>query len=84
MKASHHTVHGPVASAWQKSGDRFKLQLGIPVGASATVFLPAKNAASVTEGGRSLDRVSGVKFLRMEEDRAVLAVLSGQYKFVSR
>lgn len=84
VKASYHSMHGPVASAWQKSGDRFKLQLGIPVGATATVFLPAKNAASVTEGGRSLDRVSGVKFLRMEEDRAVLAVPSGQYKFVSR
>ena len=40
VKASYHSVRGKVASYWQKTGAEFKLQVTIPVGATATVFVP--------------------------------------------
>ena len=37
--------------------------------------------SGITESGQALARVKGVKLLRVEGDRAVLAVGSGKYKF---
>ena len=53
----------------------------IPPNTTATVFVPAKDAAAVTEGGMTMDKVEGVKFLRMENNVAVYAVGSGAYHF---
>jgi len=46
--------------------------------------LPAANEVQLTEGGKLLAKARGLKFLRVEGDRAVLAVESGDYKFKSR
>jgi hypothetical protein len=43
--------------------------------------VPAKSADTITESGKSLAKVPGVKFLRMEGDRAVLEVEAGSYRF---
>jgi len=45
--------------------------------------VPAGDIENVTEGGQAATKSSSVRLLRMEEDRAVFAVGSGQYRFVS-
>jgi alpha-L-rhamnosidase len=47
------------------------------------VYVPAQAADEITEGGRPLARARGVKFVRMEDGRAVLEVVSGSYRFRS-
>jgi len=42
-----------------------------------------EDAAGVTEGGSSIDKVQGVKFLRLDNNAAVYAVGSGAYRFQS-
>ena len=55
----------------------------IAANTTATVFVPAKDVASVTESGRPANFAEGVKFLRMENNAAVYAVGSGTYQFQS-
>jgi alpha-L-rhamnosidase len=55
----------------------------VPVGTTATVFVPSKSAAAVTESGKSVADMEGVKFLRMENNAAVYSVGSGTYQFQS-
>ena len=43
--------------------------------------MPAKSADTITESGKPLAKAPGVKFLRMEGDRAVLEVEAGSYRF---
>ena len=65
--------------------------LTVPPNTTATIFVPAKDAAGVTESGGkigearapALSNVEGVKFLRMENNAAVYAVGSGTYQFQS-
>ena len=83
-KAQYRSVRGLVTSEWKKDGGNFGLHVTIPVGASAMVFVPAKDAASVTEGGKPVNQADAVEFLRMERGAAVFAVGSGTYDFVSR
>jgi len=63
---------------------RFSLDVTIPANTSAAVFLPAREAAAITESGKELAQAQGVKFLRRAGDRVVLAVESGAYHFATR
>ncbi len=80
-RAEYGSIHGKITSDWRRGSDRMNLRVTIPANASATVYLPARSSDEITEGGRPLPEVRGVKFLRMEGDRAVLAVDSGSYAF---
>jgi len=79
VKASHQSLYGKIATSWKKDGGAFTLEVSIPPNTSATVWMPAKDAASVTESGRPVARARGVKFLRTEGDSALFEIESGDY-----
>jgi alpha-L-rhamnosidase len=81
VKASYDSVHGKVVSEWSRAAGKFKLRVRVPVGATGTVFLPAKDGTPITESGRPIERASAVQLLRVEKGAAVLAVGSGDYEF---
>ena len=83
VEASYDSIHGPIVSDWKRDNGTFTLKVSIPANTTATIFLPAKAAAGVTEGGVPANRSKGVKFLREETGRAVYAVGSGEYEFSS-
>lgn len=84
VKASYRTVHGLVKSEWKKEGDKFYWSVSIPANTSAIVHVPAKSFADVMEGKVNAGRSYGVKFLGMENNRAVYKVESGDYEFTSQ
>jgi len=81
VNASYESVRGKVVSDWRAEAGQFKLHLQIPVGAVATVFLPARDGREITEGGKPIGRSPGVRFLRREDGSVVVAVASGEYDF---
>jgi alpha-L-rhamnosidase len=82
-KASYNSVRGRIISDWTLEANRFNLHVCIPVGASATVFLPARSEEQMKESEGEIGNAHGVHFLRMEKGKAVLAVSSGEYRFSS-
>ena len=83
VKASYDSVHGKVVSEWRREAGRFHLRVRVPVGATATVILPAKDGTLVTESGRPIEHASGVERLTRRSGNAVAAVGSGDYEFGS-
>jgi len=83
VKAHHDSIHGRIMSNWGSTKDSFELKVEIPANTTATINLPAQSAERITEGGKPLAKVSGVKFLGMDGENAVLAVESGTYRFLS-
>ncbi|MFA6562306.1 MAG: family 78 glycoside hydrolase catalytic domain [Verrucomicrobiia bacterium] len=77
----YDSIRGRIETAWKKNGDKLTLNVTIPANTTATVFVPAKSADAITESGKPLSKASGVRFLRMDGDRAVLEVEAGSYKF---
>ena len=84
VKASYQSARGTVVCEWKKSAGLLELRVTVPVGATATVWVPAMDAAGVTEGGKPTAQAEGVKFLRQETSAAVYSVGGGSYVFVSR
>jgi alpha-L-rhamnosidase len=83
VKASYHSVHGLIKSDWKKDGPRFIWSITIPGNTKAIVYIPARSENSVTEGGKEASSASGIRFIRMEGDRAVFEIGSGDYSFIS-
>jgi alpha-L-rhamnosidase len=83
-EAKQRSIRGDVAARWHAAGGRFSLALTVPANATSTVYVPARDAASVTEGRVPADRAEGVELLRMDEGYAVYRVGSGSYRFESR
>jgi alpha-L-rhamnosidase len=82
-RANYESIHGNISSEWHKSAGKFVLQVAIPANTTATVFLPAKDLKSITEGGKGLGDVAGIDSFKMEGDHAVLKIGSGDYYFAS-
>jgi alpha-L-rhamnosidase len=84
VKCHYDSPHGRIASNWKRDGDKLTMEVTVPPNTTATVFVPAKDAAGVTESGKPAGEAEGVKFLRMENNAAVYAVGSGTYQFQSQ
>jgi alpha-L-rhamnosidase len=83
-KGSYKTISGTISVEWKRENETFELKLSIPANTSATVYIPATIEKEVTENGKPVTRSKGIKFQRMEEDRAVYEVGSGEYYFESK
>jgi alpha-L-rhamnosidase len=83
LKSRYESIHGPIQSDWKIAGGRFQLRVEIPANTSATVYVPAGNAAAVTESDKPAAQAPGVKFLKMDDGNAVFAVQSGVYEFAA-
>lgn len=83
-KGSYNSIRGKIESSWRVEGGGVKLDVTIPANTSATVYVPAKNAESVLEGGASASQAAGVQFVRMDGSAAVFEVQAGKYSFAAR
>jgi alpha-L-rhamnosidase len=83
-KTGYRSLRGLIETEWTKTGDALSLSVTIPPNTTATVHVPARDEASVTESGKPAAKAEGVKFLRMEGGSAVFEVGSGAYRFASK
>ncbi|MBE0536165.1 MAG: family 78 glycoside hydrolase catalytic domain [Phycisphaerae bacterium] len=84
VRGYYDCPYGRIACAWRRDDDTVTLDVTIPVNTTATVFIPACDAATVTEAGQPVARAAGVTFLRMQGQAAVFQVGSGVYRFASK
>src|SRR6267378_1447033 len=82
VRAHYDSIHGRISSSWKRAKDHFELDVSIPANTSATVYLPAAPNAAITESGKSLSNVAGVKPIRQDSGNAILSIESGTYHFV--
>jgi len=82
-KASYDSINGRILTSWKIEGGVFSLDVVIPPNTTATVYIPAKDAAAVKESGKPSGDARGVKFLRVEDGSAIYEVASGGYSFTA-
>ncbi|HSQ44217.1 MAG TPA: family 78 glycoside hydrolase catalytic domain, partial [Ginsengibacter sp.] len=82
VSASLETYYGTVSNSWKTENNSFTMDVTIPVNATATVFIPAKNINSVTENGVSLNSAKDIKVAGPDDGYIVVNIGSGTYHFV--
>jgi alpha-L-rhamnosidase len=78
----YNSIRGRIGTCWKKQGDKLMVEVTIPANTTATVFLPGSSSEKITESGKPLGSAEGVRVLRTEAGQVVLAVGSGNYKFM--
>ena len=82
-QADHQSPYGLVSSHWKRSGGIFDLEVTIPANTTATIYLPARENAVITEGWKAIALRPDVRLVRRDSGRAVFEVGSGSYNFRS-
>ena len=57
VKAHYDSMCGRIVSTWKRDGNKLTMDVSIPANTTATIYVPAKNASSVTEGGKKGGRI---------------------------
>ena len=83
VKEHYDSPYGRIISNWRLVGNKLTIEVTIPPNTTATVYVPANDAAGMTESGKPVAKAEGVKFLRFENGVAIYSVGSGSYRFQS-
>ncbi|MCX6878127.1 MAG: hypothetical protein NTW21_30585 [Verrucomicrobia bacterium] len=67
---TYDSLYGRIASNWKRDAGKLTMEVTIPGNTTFVVYVPAKDAAGVTESGKPAANADGVKFLRMENGAA--------------
>ena len=83
-KVEYDSPYGLIESAWKKENGKLVWNVTVPPNTTATAYIPASSAESVTESGKSLAKSEGVKFTKIENGCALCELQSGTYRFESK
>lgn len=84
VHASYNSSYGKIISNWTKSKSAFQWNITVPANTTAQVYLPAKDAASVTENNKKLHNNKDFKIIAEENDRVLIEIGSGSYQFKTK
>jgi alpha-L-rhamnosidase len=79
----YDSMYGRISSRWEVKEGKLLYEATVPANTSAKLFLPAKSADGVTEGGVPAGDSEGITFVGFENGKAVYELQSGTYHFES-
>jgi alpha-L-rhamnosidase len=91
VRCSYQSIRGPVVSNWKREGNKFEMEVIIPGGTSALVYVPVKDAGSdiikangekIFENGKPVKEAT-LKWVRTTGEAVVFAVNTGHYHISS-
>lgn len=78
VKSSHQSMFGRIECNWKVEGDKFLINVSLPVNSRATLCLPYGYGENILENGNP---PVGVKMEKENRDGIILSFGSGEYKF---
>jgi alpha-L-rhamnosidase len=83
VRYSNNNPFGEAGIEWNKKDGKLVMDVTIPVGAYASVYVPVKEVQDVKESNKPLEKSKGIKFEKMEDGYALFTVESGKYFFTA-
>jgi alpha-L-rhamnosidase len=78
---SNITPYGNAGITWKREKGKYIMDITVPVGSEATVYVPVDEMKKVTESGQAIDQIKEVQVASQESEQLVLEVGSGEYHF---
>jgi len=76
------TYYGEISSSWKIENTKTIMDVVIPANTTATIYVPANNAASVTESGKPVEESKDLKITGTQNGYVVILLGSGNYHFI--
>jgi len=84
VKYFNQTSFGEAGIYWKNEAGQFSMDVTVPVGSWADVYVPVRKEKQITENGTQTSASTDVSFIKEEEGYQVFVVKSGQYHFLSK
>jgi alpha-L-rhamnosidase len=84
VKAELVTYYGNLSNSWKKDKDRLTMDVEVPFNTVSTISVPAAEAGDITEGGKPLALVEGIRVTGVENGYVILRVGSGIWHFAAK
>jgi alpha-L-rhamnosidase len=81
VKCRYDSIRGPIVCNWRRQAEMVEVEIEVPTGATASVYLPAVDPDGIFEGDGRADEAPGIRVVREGGDTIVLRVESGRYRF---
>ena len=81
---SYRSIRGTIVSNWRIESGTLHMDVTVPPGSSATLYLPSAAADAVTESGGPAAQAAGVKYSGADRGKAIFDLGSGSYRFASK
>lgn len=80
----YDSMYGRIESSWRHAKDSAlaSYNFTVPANTTATLLLPASSKSKITEGGKTLQKAVGIKYLGTENGYQKMELQSGSYHFV--
>ncbi len=82
-KGYYDCEYGRINSEWKIENQQLIYTATVPVNTTATLYLPAKDPASITESGKPIAVAKGIRFIEFKNGKAVYELPSGNYRFIA-
>lgn len=82
-KYSNQTPYGKAGISWKLENEKFLMDLEIPVGCNATVFIPLKKQKRITEKSLPISKLPACQVVGEDSGYMAFKIESGKYSFVS-
>ena len=79
--ADYDTNYGKISSSWKIENGKLLLDVSIPANTTATIYVPAKSANTVSESGKQVASVPEIRRIEPIAGYEVLNIGSGSYHF---
>lgn len=84
VEYSNLTPYGTAGIRWEKNNVNLTMDIDVPVGSTATVYVPARSVSEIRESGSPIKKNNkNISYTGVEEGYAVFRVNSGSYLFTS-
>ena len=84
VKYFTETPYGKAGISWKNGDQQFSMEVTVPVGSEAAVYLPIRKGQLISENGHAITGSDAVQFVSDEAGYRVFAVKSGKYQFSSK
>jgi len=75
------TPYGDAGISWKNKKDAFYMDVTVPIGSTATVYVPTNDKNSITEGNKAASKSDGLKFSSIKGNYVIYEAVSGTYNF---
>lgn len=78
---TNNTPYGKAGITWEKKEEKYTMEITVPVGSDATIYVPINDISKLKEGGNSIKQVKEIQIKSTDNKQVVLHVSSGVYHF---
>ena len=84
VKYFTQTSYGEAGISWKNNDQQFSMEVMVPVGCEATVYVPLRKLNEISENGGAITGSDKIRFSGDEEGFRIFDVQSGAYSFSSK